>query len=66
MIYETLYSHSDLEFGVCRECGQHSHEILKGDGRCVECIDAALFYEMTMLMKPHEEENNLCCVMPCM
>lgn len=48
MIKETTYHQEELRHGVCRECGQESDEILKGDGRCVDCIEADILYEMTM------------------
>lgn len=51
MISETLYSRHDLESGVCESCGEYSDEILKGDGRCLDCIETELFYEMTMRMR---------------
>jgi hypothetical protein len=55
MISETLYSRHDLESGVCESCGEHSNEILKGDGRCIDCIETELFYEMTMRMRPDDD-----------
>lgn len=55
MISETLYSRHDLESGVCESCGEYSDEILKGDGRCIDCIETELFYEMTMRMKPDDD-----------
>lgn len=48
MIKTTTYNHEDLTSGICSSCGQESSEILKSDGRCVDCIEADLFYEMTM------------------
>lgn len=48
MIEETIYLPCELEHGECRQCGEESDEILKGDGRCVDCIEADKFYEETM------------------
>lgn len=48
MIEETIYSPYDLEYGECSSCGELSDEILKGDGRCLDCIESEKFYEMTM------------------
>ena len=48
MIEETIYSLDDLEHGVCTSCGEETDEILIGDGRCLDCIEADKFYNMTM------------------
>ena len=48
MITERTYHQEDLTFGVCTSCGEVSNEIVRGDGRCVECIEADIFYEETM------------------
>lgn len=48
MITETTYYPEDLEYGVCRSCEEESDEILKGDGRCVGCIEEERFIRMTM------------------
>lgn len=48
MIEETIYDISELTHGVCESCGEESDEILKGDGRCVDCIEEERFYRMTM------------------
>ena len=45
---ETIYHKSDLRNGVCKSCGEHSEEILIGDGRCIDCIEEQKFYEATM------------------
>ena len=50
MITETTFSREDLESGTCISCGEKSDEILIGDGRCVDCIECALFYKMTINM----------------
>lgn len=48
MIEETVYSPDELEHGVCKSCGEESDEILKGDGRCVDCIEEEKFINQTM------------------
>lgn len=48
MIVERTYCHSDLEHGTCRCFGEYSNEILKGDGRCIDCIEEEEFIKMTM------------------
>ena len=55
MIEDKTYTPDELTHGVCTSCGEESDEILKGDGRCVDCIAADDFYEMTMSMN---EEND--------
>ncbi len=48
MIKTRTYQNHELTNGVCSSCGKHSHEILIGDGRCIDCIKADRFYEETM------------------
>lgn len=48
MITETTYAPEDLKYGVCRCCDEESDEILKGDGRCIDCIEEERFINMTM------------------
>ena len=48
MITETTYSKSDLKTDTCTSCGEYSNEILIGDDRCVDCIEAENFFEKTM------------------
>ena len=48
MIEEHNYSRADLESGTCCSCGDYSDEILIGDGRCLDCIETAIFYQQTM------------------
>jgi len=48
MIETTTYSEHELETGECTSCGEQSNEILIGDGRCIDCIEADKFYEQTM------------------
>ncbi len=48
MIEETIYDPSELTHGKCKCCGEESDEILKGDGRCIDCIEEEKFYNMTM------------------
>lgn len=43
MITETTYDNSDLDRGKCKSCGEKSDEILIGDGRCIDCIEAQKF-----------------------
>lgn len=42
---ETTYCPSDLEEGECISCREESNEILKRDGRCIDCIEEEKFYE---------------------
>ena len=55
MITETVYTPDELEHGVCSSCGEESDEILKGDGRCIDCIEADEFYEATMNYDPRDK-----------
>lgn len=48
MITETIYTKEDLTHGECSSCGEISDEIVKGDGRCVDCIEEERFINMTM------------------
>lgn len=48
MIEEIIYLRSDLVTGCCSCCGEVSEEILKGDGRCIDCIETDRFYKITM------------------
>lgn len=48
MIATKIYHCNELSTGICSSCGEHSHEILIGDGRCIDCIEADRFYEETM------------------
>lgn len=48
MIVTRTYHADELTDGVCLCCGQHSLEILKGDGRCLDCIELDIFYDATM------------------
>lgn len=48
MIIETTYGPYDLESGTCISCGEKSDEILIGDGRCIDCIELEIFYNITM------------------
>lgn len=45
---EITYFPDDLEYGKCRCCGEVSDEILKGDGRCVDCIEEEKFINESM------------------
>ena len=53
---EVVYSRCDLKSGKCRSCGEKSNEILKGDGRCIDCIEAEKFYEITMHPEKYNED----------
>ena len=48
MTTETRYEPWELCYGVCSSCGEESDEILMGDGRCVDCIEAERIYNETM------------------
>ena len=45
---ERTYKLHELKKGKCTSCGEKSNEIVIGDGRCVDCIEAERFYEETM------------------
>jgi len=47
MTTETTYDSSDLESGKCKSCGDKTDEILIGDGRCIDCIEAQKFEDET-------------------
>lgn len=49
MITETTYYPEDLKHGECSSCGEISDEIVKGDGRCVGCLEEERFINMTMV-----------------
>lgn len=48
MIETTNHSEFDLEKGTCTSCSEKSDEILKDDGRCIDCVEAQKFEDMTM------------------
>lgn len=48
MIIQTTYFPDDFERGKCTSCSEESDEIVIGDGRCAECLEAHKFEEMTM------------------
>jgi len=54
MIIETTYSREELYKGKCSSCGEWSTTLLKGDSRCIDCIEADKFYEETMKIKDNE------------
>jgi hypothetical protein len=51
MIEERNYNINDLMCGVCEMCGEESNEIDPETG-CVDCVEAARFYEETMKHEP--------------
>lgn len=52
MIEERNYNTDDLLHGVCEMCGEESNEIDPELGWCVDCVEAARFYEETMKYEP--------------
>ena len=48
MIIEHTYDSKDLTTGKCCSCGEQSNEILKENGKCLDCIESEFFYELTM------------------
>lgn len=59
MKIETTYYASDLESGECISCGEDSLEILKQDGRCIDCIEEEKLFERSMKeCKNIDHENN--------
>ena len=43
MITTTTYHRTELKRGKCKSCGEISNEILKSDGRCLDCIEEENF-----------------------
>ena len=52
MIEERNYNADDLLYGICEMCGEESNEIDPKTGWCVDCVEAARFYEETMKYEP--------------
>ena len=50
MIIETTYSIDDLCHGICKRCGEESHEIDTRTGWCIDCIEEERFYQESMKM----------------
>lgn len=50
MIIETTYSIDDLRHGICKRCGEESHEIDTRTGWCIDCIEEERFYQESMRM----------------
>lgn len=48
MKIEFTYSQWDLEIGICKCCGEESNEIVKSNGRCVDCINDIAIMESEM------------------
>lgn len=47
MIQTTDYFDRDLVDGECRSCSEQTR-VVKGDGRCPDCIEEQKFYDATM------------------
>lgn len=45
MEIDFTYSEWELKTGICKCCGDESDEIVKGTGRCVDCINDIAFME---------------------
>lgn len=54
---ETIYNEHDLTSGKCKSCSEESKEILKGDGRCVDCVEEQKFVEMTLKMEEEDDHD---------
>lgn len=48
MKIETTYEPEDLKTDTCISCLEESTEILKGDGRGIDCIEEQKNYDLTM------------------
>jgi hypothetical protein len=55
MIQTTTFHSNDLRSGSCKSCGEYSDEIVKGDGRCVDCVFDQQFFDSTM--KDEEDDD---------
>lgn len=45
---DIIYNKNYLKHGVCR-CCKKSRNIIKGDGRCIGCIEEELFIQSTIV-----------------
>lgn len=41
--FEVQFNKEDLVFGKCRCCGESSDEIIRQDGRCIDCFTEEQF-----------------------
>lgn len=41
--FEVQFNKKDLIFGKCRCCGESSDEIIRQDGRCIDCFTEEQF-----------------------
>lgn len=57
MVTQTIYDPHDLDHGQCTCCGETSDEILKGDWRCIDCIEEEKFIDMTMRGDSYRAED---------
>lgn len=48
MEIDFTYSEWELETGICKCCSDESDEIVKGTGRCVDCINDIAFMEFEL------------------
>jgi hypothetical protein len=54
MIVEVTYQSSDLYRGKCSNCGEWTTTLVKGEGRCIDCIEDERFFDETMKIKQNE------------
>ncbi|MFW6281281.1 MAG: hypothetical protein ACOC1O_00605 [bacterium] len=48
------YRNKDLTSGTCTRCQEYSKEIIKVDGRCVDCFEEENFINKTLKNKNYE------------
>lgn len=53
----TTYSWDELTHGSCTCCGQISDEIVKTDGRRVDCIEDEKLFELSFYGECNDEDN---------
>jgi hypothetical protein len=54
MTEESKYLQENLYKGKCSECGTWSTALVKGDGRCIDCIEDEEFYNYQLKLKQNE------------
>ena len=58
MMTTVTYDPTELKRGKCTCCGERSSQIVKDDGRCVDCIEEAMFIEtVEQQFRKYDTEN---------
>jgi hypothetical protein len=52
---ERIYEYYELKSGTCSSCLEYSNEILKSDGRCIDCIEEEKFIDESLHI--YKEKN---------